>query len=100
MSKRKANITPEDLLEHYQDAKGEIWRLIECEIEPHATMKRVFDEVVETKPISEFKDFVRLQLVSPRTHRKQKQKRLNLRLLMKKPLTLGLLALRKGGKLL
>src|SRR3990167_3252646 len=67
MSKRKANITPADIGGYYQDPKGKIRQLFGCETEPTATMKMVGDNELETKPISEFKDFVRLKPVVPRT---------------------------------
>ena|SRR3990167_32259 len=69
MSKPRANITPEDIGGYYQDAKGEIWQLAGCEVEPHATMVRITDREPETKPISEFKDFVRLKPVVQRTRK-------------------------------
>ena len=67
MSKRKANITPEDIGGYYQDTEGQIWQLEECETEPSATMKLVNAVLFEVKPISEFKDFIRLKPVVSRT---------------------------------
>src|SRR3990167_2076683 len=71
MSKRKTNITPEDIRGYYQDSEGRIRKLVACEYEPHATMKTIVDGVglEETKPISGFKDFVRLKPVVPRTRK-------------------------------
>ena len=71
MSKRKTNITPEDIRGYYQDSEGRIRQLVACEYEPHATMKTIVDGVglEETKPISGFKDFVRLKPVVPRTRK-------------------------------
>jgi len=66
MSKRKANITPADIGGYYQDPERRIRQLVECETEPHATMKMITDDMRETAPISEFKDFVRLKPVVPR----------------------------------
>ena len=73
MTKQKSNIRPELIGELFTDGKY-VYRLVNCETEPHATMKCIEDSSEHEMPISEFANFVRLlperPIVKPKKPRK------------------------------
>ena len=67
MTRKKQNITPELIGEFYTDGE-EVYRLVGCESEPHATMSELLTPLEPVvKPISQFAAFVRLKPERPIT---------------------------------
>lgn len=82
MTKKKANVTPNDVGRLYIGDDGIVYRLTSCDIEPIAVMEIVGKEGKDLgllRPISEFADFVRLKperpIVKPPTPRKPRSDR-------------------------
>lgn len=68
MSKRKANVNPELVGQVFTQGM-DLYRLVECGVEPDATFLNVTTGTSKKAPISDFKDFVLLKPVLPRKSR-------------------------------
>ncbi len=64
MARKKMNIRPEDVGTFYTDGKF-VYRLVTCQVEPHAIMKSIEDSSEHEMPISGFANFVRLKPEHP-----------------------------------
>ena len=72
--KKRANVAPE-FEGHIYIGPGEtFWKLLFCGSEPTARMRNLETELVEELQVSGFKDFVRLEPVSPIPEAKKKRK--------------------------